>query len=169
MRLRPLLLASMALILFVACRADEPTGTAATPTPSATEQEEDQESPEPAAVSRLEATLSGPEEVPGPGDPDGTGSAIVDFQMDKGQICFELIVDKINPATAAHIHKGAKGVAGDIVIELAPPPSEGSSKECVEAETSLLQSILDDPASFYVNVHNAEFPKGAVRGQLRHD
>ena len=168
MRFRPVLLASMALISFVACRGDEPTGTATTPSPSPTEQE-DQESPEPSAVRRLEATLSGPEEVPGPGDADGTGSAIVDFHMDKGEICFELIVDKINPATASHIHKGASGVAGDIVIELAPPPSEGTSKQCIGAEATTLQSILDDPASFYVNVHNAEFPKGAVRGQLRHD
>jgi hypothetical protein len=29
-----------------------------------------------------------------------------------------------------------------------------------------VQSIVADPASFYVNVHNGDFPGGAVRGQL---
>ena len=40
-----------------------------------------------------------------------------------------------------------------------------------DGPTVLLQSeldaIIDNPAGFYANVHNAEFPAGAVRGQLR--
>lgn len=40
---------------------------------------------------------------------------------------------------------------------------------CVEAAADLLERIVADPESFYVNLHNAEFPAGAIRGQLAKD
>jgi hypothetical protein len=114
---------------------------------------------------RLTTRLSGAAEVPGPGDPDGTGRAVITLNQGQGQVCFELTVSNIAPATAAHIHEGAVGQAGGVVVTLTPPTS-GSSKDCVSASAELIKNIRQNPAGYYVNVHNQDFPDGAVRGQL---
>lgn len=113
----------------------------------------------------LSASLTGAAEVPGPGDTDGTGSAKVTLNQGKGQICFELTVANIAAATAAHIHTGVAGQAGGVVVTLSPP-ANGSSNNCVSADADLIKKIRQNPENYYVNVHNAEFPNGAVRGQL---
>jgi CHRD domain len=113
----------------------------------------------------LSATLTGAAEVPGPGDPDGAGTATLTVNPGLGQICYELTVSGIAPATAAHIHVGAVTEAGPVVVPLAPP-TDGTSSSCVEVSRELALAILKHPADYYVNVHNAEFPAGAVRGQL---
>ena len=113
----------------------------------------------------LSATLTGAAEVPGPGDPDGSGAASITLNGGQGSVCFELIVSDIAPATAAHIHVAPAGVAGPVVVPLAPPTS-GTSSGCVSADTDLIKAIKKNPAGYYVNVHNADFPAGAVRGQL---
>jgi hypothetical protein len=122
-------------------------------------------SPVNAQGRRLSTTLSGVEEVPGPGDPDGTGFAVISLNQGQGQVCFELTVSNIAPATAAHIHAAPAGVAGPVVVPLSPPTS-GSSSGCVSASPELIKDIRKAPANYYVNVHNAEYPAGAVRGQL---
>lgn len=114
----------------------------------------------------LSAVLSGTEEVPGPGDPDGRGIAGVGLNQGQELVCFEISVSDIAPATAAHIHAGQAGVAGPVVIALTPPTT-GFSSGCVEAvNPELIKSIGENPSGFYVNVANMEFPAGAVRGQL---
>ena len=113
----------------------------------------------------LTTTLTGTEEVPGPGDPDGTGFAAVTVNPGKGLVCYELNVSGIAPATGAHIHEAPFGEAGDIVVELVPP-TDGSSGGCAKVGRALAKDILKDPADYYVNVHNEEYPAGAIRGQL---
>jgi hypothetical protein len=113
----------------------------------------------------LSTALTGAEEVPGPGDPDGSGEAVLTLNHGQGQVCFQLNVSDIAPATAAHIHVGPEGVAGPVVVGLTPPTG-GSSSGCVTADRDLIKAIIQDPDAYYVNVHNAEFPAGAVRGQL---
>jgi hypothetical protein len=110
------------------------------------------------------ATMTGAVEVP-PGDPDGTGTASFTLNPGQGEICFELSVSGIDPATAAHIHRAPAGVAGPIVVPLAAPTS-GSSSGCVSTDRELVLAIIKDPGAYYVNVHNPAFPAGAVRGQL---
>lgn len=109
--------------------------------------------------------MTGTAEVPGPGDPDATGVATVDVDAASGQICYTLSVQNIATATMAHIHKGAVGVAGPVATPLTAPDADGYSKGCVTDKT-LAAAIIADPAGYYVNVHNADYPKGAMRGQF---
>lgn len=111
----------------------------------------------------LNATLAGTEEVPDPGDEDGTGTAKI--WLSGTQVRFELTWENIQtPATLAHIHRGAAGEAGDPVVTLFD--GEAATEGTVEADAAAVQRIIDNPGNYYVNVHNQEFPKGAVRGQL---
>jgi hypothetical protein len=111
------------------------------------------------------ATLTGAAEVPGPGDSDGSGSASLTVNQGQEEICFELSVSGIAPATAAHIHVAPAGVAGPVVVPLTPPTS-GTSSGCTSVDSELVRAIRKNPEAYYVNVHNAEFPAGALRGQL---
>jgi hypothetical protein len=114
---------------------------------------------------KLKARLTGAAEVPGPGDTDGRGTAAITLNQGQNQVCFELKVSNIATATAAHIHEGAVGQAGGVVVMLTAP-ANGSSKDCVSADSELIKKIRQNPRGYYVNVHNADFPNGAVRGQL---
>jgi hypothetical protein len=116
--------------------------------------------------AELSATLTGAAEVPGPGDPDGSGMVRITLNPGAGEVCFNLEVSNIEAATASHIHPGGPTVAGPPVVTLAPPPSAGSSTACVSADRELVLAIRKNPSEYYVNVHNAEFPGGAIRGQL---
>jgi hypothetical protein len=114
----------------------------------------------------LEASLTGEKEVPGPGDPNGRGDAEV--KVHKAKVCYELEVERIKPANAAHIHEGGPSVAGDIVVEL-KPPTDGSSEGCKAISKQLSKNLREHPSHYYVNVHNEPYPNGAVRGQLHRD
>jgi hypothetical protein len=114
----------------------------------------------------LAATMSGAQEAPGPGDPDGTGTARIVVNSGQRRVCFELTVNSIDPATAAHIHVGAPGQAGPVVVPLNPPPTSGQSQGCVDVDRDLARAIRANPGQYYVNVHNTQYPNGAVRGQL---
>ena len=112
-------------------------------------------------------TLTGAAEVPGPGDPDGSGTARVTINVGQGELCFVLSVSDIAlPATGAHIHVGTADQAGPVVVPLQPPDETGTSSGCVTVNADLLQQIVSNPDGYYVNVHSSEFPAGAVRGQL---
>jgi len=113
---------------------------------------------------QLSTTLSGAEEVPA-ADPDGSGTATFRIQTSKGQVCYTLEVRDIAPAAAAHIHHAPAGINGPVVVPLTPP-TEGTSSGCVEVLLSLARDIVRNPGDYYVNVHNADYPAGAVRGQL---
>lgn len=116
---------------------------------------------------KFTATLTGAAEVPGPGDPDGSGTARVIVNHGQKRVCFELTVADIATPTAAHIHFAPIGVAGGVVVPLtAPSGSPATSSGCVDVSAELAKAILKNPAGYYANVHNAEFPAGAVRGQL---
>ena len=112
----------------------------------------------------VSAILTGAAEVAG-GDPDGSGEALIALSPGGDELCFDLKVSGIAPATAAHIHKGAVGVNGPVVVTLQAPTS-GSSQGCVTVDSKLLKDIQQHPEDYYVNVHNADFPGGAIRGQL---
>lgn len=112
----------------------------------------------------LNAVLSGTEGAPEPGDPDGSGTAMVVLEPGEGRVCYEIEVENIEEPAAAHIHTGAAGTSGPPVVDF-DVPNNGLSA-CVDADEATIQDILASPSQYYVNVHNAEFGGGAVRGQL---
>jgi CHRD domain len=120
----------------------------------------------------LAASLNGANEVPGPGDPDGRGRAFVRLAGTKA--CFVLQWSRITAPTAAHIHAGRAGVAGDVVVLFFEPGANAASLPdtvdsvagCVDVDRALARKIAAHPRDFYVNIHTADFDAGAIRGQL---
>lgn len=112
-------------------------------------------------------TLTGAAEVPGPGDPNGSGTARLTVNVGQAQVCFSISVTGIAlPSTGAHIHVGEASDFGSVVVGLTPPGASGTSSGCVSADKDVLRQIMSNAAGYYVNVHTSEFPAGAVRGQL---
>jgi hypothetical protein len=125
----------------------------------------------------LFAVLNGGNEcvVPGPvcrkGDLDAIGSATIIFPTTTS-VCWAITANNLKGATLAHIHRGTSGVNGGIAVVLTPPNppgagTPGASSGCKAGiAAGTISAIRADPTSFYVNVHNRDFPDGAVRGQL---
>ena len=117
--------------------------------------------------AKLATTLTGAAEVPGPGDPDGAGLFEARVNPGTERICYTLTAGLIDAATAAHIHTGAAGVAGGVVLTLdTPDGDDDDSEDCQDIDRGLAQQLIQNPENYYVNVHNAAFPAGAIRGQL---
>ena len=105
---------------------------------------------------------------PWQGDADGAGQALITLNVGQREICWETSASNITlPAAASHIHKAAPGIRGPIVVPLSPPGAGGTATGCASGvDRELVKDILNNPASYYVNVHTSDFPAGAVRGQL---
>jgi hypothetical protein len=106
------------------------------------------------------ANLNGAQEAPGPGDPDGTGLALLSFDSATNSVDWLIALENVDlPVTGAHIHLGALGTAGPVRIDF-----DGELRgSVVDADVA---GVLADPTNYYVNVHNSLYPTGAVRGQL---
>ena len=114
----------------------------------------------------LNANLVGFTEVPGPGDGAGSGRITVVVDPPKQRLCYMFFgVRTTDAPTAAHIHTGAAGAAGGPVVTL-QAPADGSGSGCQDIAADLAQALVSNPAGYYVNVHTAQFPQGAIRGQL---
>jgi hypothetical protein len=114
----------------------------------------------------LSAHMTGAAEKPTAGDPDGMGHATFRVNVGQKQVCYDISVEKIAAATGAHIHKAGPDAAGPVAIPLKAPGADGKVKDCATADEAVVKDILQNPASYYVNVHTADFPAGAIRGQL---
>ena len=114
-------------------------------------------------TNSLHATLLGKSETP-KGDPDGRGTA--EIKITGRKVCWEIKVSKVQTIVAAHIHKGGPGVAGPVVV---PFGKVFKSKGCTTTTAAIAAAIERHPAAYYVNVRNAKYPGGALRGQLRSD
>ncbi|HYR62254.1 MAG TPA: CHRD domain-containing protein [Actinomycetota bacterium] len=117
----------------------------------------------------LVANLTGGVEVP-PGDPNASGTAVVTLKPSSNTVCYKESWEGLTGVTASHIHLGPAGVAGPIVVPffgLALPDTISTVGGCVRnVDPALIKNIHDHPSDYYVNVHDAAFPKGAIRGQL---
>jgi Rieske Fe-S protein len=101
---------------------------------------------------------------PNQGDLDGSGTAHLTVNPGTGDVCWTIEVTGVEPITEAHIHKAPSTTNGPVVVPFEPDYSAG----CTEVSRELALDIVLHPSSYYVNVHNEEFPRprGALRGQL---
>jgi hypothetical protein len=110
-------------------------------------------------------TMTGEEETPVPGPAEATGTITMNLDPAAGQLCYSgLTYDGPGDANQGHIHKGPKGMAGAVVINLGA--LEEGKDACVKADKASLDAVIADPAGHYVNLHTSEYPGGAVRGQV---
>jgi hypothetical protein len=113
------------------------------------------------------AVMTGAKEVNPAGDPDGRGS--FSATLDGRTLCYGIQVKNIGNPVAAHIHRGGAGVASGEVVQPLKRPGKGdpgASAQCLRIKAGLASSLKANPSNFYVNVHTAALPNGAVRGQL---
>lgn len=119
-------------------------------------------------VTPIGAVMDGSQEVPGPGSQNGWGVFLAKVYPNQGRICYTFWVRHVaKQGRTAHIHAGAFGVAGPIVITLQTPHKNLVLNRCQTGISSaLLQDIVDNPTDYYVNLHTPRFPGGAIRGQI---
>jgi hypothetical protein len=111
----------------------------------------------------VSSKLSGKSEVP-KGDPDGKGLAVLHLDAKKGTVCWDFKgITGIAAPNAAHIHKGGVGKAGPVVV---PFGTAYKAKGCTKAPKNVIVAIEEHPNAYYVNIHNAKYAAGALRGQL---
>jgi Rieske Fe-S protein len=109
-------------------------------------------------TGEAEVTSAG---VPNQGDLDGSGTATVTVNPGQREVCWSIEVTDVAPIMMAHIHSAVATTTGPVVVPL--NPYEGG---CTKISRELALDIVLHPSSYYVNVHNAEFQPGALRGQL---
>lgn len=119
-----------------------------------------------AAVVHYEVALTGFQEVNASGqfnqgDPDGFG--VADLRIDAATFTIEwdfMVANIALPLTGAHIHQNVAGQNGPVVVNFNGQLS-GSGFNDPD-----LANVIANPKDFYVNLHNADFPNGAIRGQI---
>jgi hypothetical protein len=99
-------------------------------------------------------------------DIGGSGNFTGVLDRQTNQLCYILNADGVDQPTAAHIHVGGPGESGQPVVPL-ETPDDGASGACTTIEASVAQALVANPGGYYVNIHNAAYPQGVVRAQLK--
>ncbi len=98
----------------------------------------------------------------GSGDPDGSGLARVSLQSGKNLLCVSLTTSGVAPVTSVHLHSVSPTSPDPVVAT--PAPNSSGSPTCVPVDAEVLRAIHKNPTDHYLDVHNDEFPDGALRG-----
>jgi len=119
---------------------------------------------------KFTTTMSGAEEVPA-ADPDGSATGSITVNVGQQRVCWEFTnVSNITVPHRAHIHRAPAGSNGSIVVDFfnVTVGTQGPLSGCTTAPLTreLLNDIIMNPSSYYLNLHNADFLGGAIRGQL---
>jgi CHRD domain len=115
-----------------------------------------------AGSTTIHVKMTGAQETPKADG--GSGSAALTLNAKTGRVCWVFSNLKgIKSPFAAHIHKGAKGKAGPVVVPLG---GAFKAKGCTKSTAATVKAILKKPGAYYVNIHTKKFQNGAIRGQL---
>lgn len=137
------------------------------------------------AQTTFNLTFTGDQEVPGPGDPDGFGTGTLTLILPGepgggiyGTIAWDITYQDIAAPTAMHIHgpDGGVGQVAGIFVDMGVGTTGGPGTLIGELndfngwptvyDTWQIVDMLNDPSDYYVNIHNNEFPAGAIRAQI---
>lgn len=144
--------------------------------PSSTEPASDGDTPPPTTGSGvppplaagtgllLRSDLTGESVDPGPGDPDGGARLIVTSDGHDDEVCYSLEVDSLGPVQALHIHSRPGG--GEEPVADLTNPATASSRGCLAVDAAVMAAIARSAGDYYVDVHTADLPQGAVGGKL---
>lgn len=110
-------------------------------------------------------SLFGENEVGKGAGEDAGGDFSAELDLGRGRLCYLLEVYGLDEVTGAHIHEGGRGNNGPPVVTLQLAGKSGDDI-CVDVDKELLSTMARNKARYYVNVHTAAFPEGAIRGQL---
>jgi hypothetical protein len=106
-------------------------------------------------------------DLKGTSEPNATGTAVIRILKDTSTVCYRLHAANVTlPTVAAHIHRGAAGTNGPVVVPFTAPAADGNSSGCIASTAAIVDDILANPAGYYVNVHTTEHSAGAIRSQL---
>jgi hypothetical protein len=131
--------------------------------------------PVPQGGRKFTTAMSGQQEVNaanptgGAGDADGTGSASITVNVGQQRVCWDISVNNIAAPMRGHIHHAPALTNGPIVVGFFEPATvalKGCTPTTQPVDRALLKDIIQHPRDYYVNVHTADFPAGAIRGQL---
>jgi hypothetical protein len=131
----------------------------------------------------FKASLRSSEEVsPNPVVSNATGETMLHLSKDGMSLSYKLSVKNIQNIVGAHLHLGARGVNGPIVVGLLPMganltgPQNGMIAEGTITKANLVGPLAGMELSdlvremkagmIYVNVHTTQYPAGEIRGQV---
>lgn len=163
---RSLAFAAFALVAAMATALSPSLVTAQTPTPAP-------------GTSQWKATLNGANEVPA-NNSTATGEFTATLDETNDSLSWVLNVPNITNATAAHLHQGAAGSNGPVVLSLFTPPLNQTSANSINTSSVSREFNLTGPlagdwdafvtalkaGNIYVNVHTTANPNGEIRGQV---
>ena len=114
-----------------------------------------------AQLSYFSATLNAAQETP-PTPSPATGVGCLTLDSSTNQISWNVTFSGLlGPENAAHIHQGAIGVPGGIIVAIPlGNPSTGTAALTPAQAATLLAG------QYYFNIHSNAFPGGEIRGQI---
>ena len=139
-------LALLSITTFLgSCSKDEPT-----PTPMATNN-----------VTNFTATINGAQQVPANGSA-ATGTFAGTYDSSNNQLTYTVTFQGLTP-TSAHIHAGAPGATGLVVIPFTSitSPITGTVTLSLDQANKLLDNGM------YVNMHSNSYTNGEIRGDIK--
>jgi CHRD domain-containing protein len=104
------------------------------------------------------------------GDPDATGTAVFKFHPESGEVCYKIKVRGLEAPTEpapgigdAHIHAVSTGaIVVDLDADFHQADGYYIATDCVTTSPEVVAAILANPTAYYINIHNAPYPGGAL-------
>jgi hypothetical protein len=122
----------------------------------------------------LFANMDGDQVLPPPGDPDGTGTALLPTNARDFEICYDIDTENLELPLDAGIVYEKQGEFGQVVIELfqnSMDPDPGGPGVCLTvtgaAGKDALRDMVNNPEDYFLQISDSDNGDGAIRGDLR--